>query len=96
MITHPDLDRFGEGKVKEVLEYLIEFSQKNEWEMPAIVPYEYNFTTGACVQWGSKIILYVLYEYQGIWTIEVDYLGVIKEFNHPSQISELIMFLLNK
>lgn len=97
MSTHPDINRFEEGRVKEALEYLWEFSQKNGWEIPIIVPYASFMEGGAAVQWGSKIILYVVIDYT--WSparlrIEVDYMGVVEGFYYPTQVSELIMFLL--
>jgi len=96
MATHKGIAQFKEGIVKEVVEYLWEFSQKNNWEIPQIVPHELE-KTFACVQWGSKIIIYVLPGARiGYPIIEVDIMGVIEDFLYPSQISDLIVFLLNK
>jgi len=89
------IDQYLNDNVKEVLEYLWEFSLKNNWEFPSIFPYDSDLIIGACVQWGWKIIIYVLLELTyGKMTIEVDYNGDIRDFDYPTKLSQLEMFLL--
>lgn len=96
MNTYEGIDKLEEC-LKDIAQYLCEFSKKNNWEIPFIAPYECETQVGACIQWGSDIIIHAYVDklpMHNLKYIDVDYLGDIMEFDYPSEISQLEMFLL--